>query len=217
MANILAFGTYKNVGLNSDHPEPWIKPLDAETSAISLVSSKPIEGWSLFGHAGFGLGLPVRPETVPTRARRTGAGLSHYPKLDVDKMEGWPILTQAVKDLIESIEPGVHQFFPVTVAIGSEDAPYGEYFLFNACQRLDTIDRTLSGPFNAHGMCRWPDADNSSLVLDSNRIKGHHFWTEKFLPTSGWIFASEKMTEAPMNSGLTGVYLSNKVDETAAL
>ncbi|MEM7069857.1 MAG: DUF1629 domain-containing protein [Pseudomonadota bacterium] len=66
---------------------------------------------------------------------------------DFNGMHGSPIFSQRVKDKLEELEPGVHEFFPVTLKHRKTGKEYGTYFLTFINQRPDIIDhdRTLYG------------------------------------------------------------------------
>lgn len=60
--------------------------------------------------------------------------------LDFLSVERAPLVSKRFKSLIESIEPGVHQFFPVTVVDGKTHATQPERrFMFNVTQQIEAI------------------------------------------------------------------------------
>lgn len=212
MAYVIGFGTFADIESNTS--EPNIRPLDGDTRLVRLIDPEQDDGWFFNGVAVYDVGRPVHSDHMPTKARREGAGLKIYPKRDFHQMMGEPILSQAARGLIEEMEPGVHQFFPIEVTIGKDDAPYGTYYKFVLGSRIDTLARDLSGPYNAHGMCKGFGDPDGRVVLDSERIGDHHLWTEKFVARPGWLWASDAMAERLQTSGLTGLKPFRYVAET---
>lgn len=79
---------------------------------------------------------PYEPEHFPRAVRLTrGRGLNDY----AGYTQGGLSVSARLKDLIESIEPGVHRFFPVEVQ-GKDGKPYGQpYWYFVVMQAIDAI------------------------------------------------------------------------------
>lgn len=140
---------------------PWIEYLNGDYQRVQLVDSTP-DGGRLI--AGPGDGRPIIPDYMPTKIGLRDAH-PQRPLLDFDgSAVGWRISTTA-KDLIERLEPGAHQFFPVEVFAYSYDAStwqdvFGNYdpvpagthvdrkiadqWFFVICNRLDTMNRDLT-------------------------------------------------------------------------
>ena len=215
MAYVVGFGTFADI--ESNVPEPNIRPLDGDLRLVRLIDPTQDDGWIFNGVASYDVGRAVYPDHMPTRARREGAGLNIYPKRDFHHMMGEPIMSAAARDLIEEMEPGMHQFFPVEVTIGKDDAPYGTYYKFVLGSRIDTLARDLSGPYNARGMCKGFGDPEGRVVLDTARIGGHHLWTEMFVSRPGWIWGSDAMVARLRASGLSGMKPFRHVTETKDL
>ncbi len=150
-------GWYPDTKINA----PWEEYLDGNRDLVRLVDDTP-DGGTLI--AGSGVGRPVVPDHMPKKIGLRDAHPS-WKLLDFEKSGvGWRITT-AAKDLIERLEPGVHQFFPVEVFAYSYDPTtwqdiYGNYdpvadgthvdrkiadqWFFVICNRLDTMNRELT-------------------------------------------------------------------------
>jgi hypothetical protein len=150
-------GWYPDTKINA----PWEEYLDGNRDLIKLVDDTP-DGGTLI--AGSGVGRPVVPDHVPTRIGLRDAHPS-WSLLDFEKSGvGWRIST-AAKNLIERLEPGLHQFFPVEVFAYDYDPAtwqdvFGNYdpvpagmlvdrkitdqWFFVICNRLDTMNRELT-------------------------------------------------------------------------
>ncbi|WP_333815045.1 imm11 family protein [Tabrizicola sp.] len=122
------------------------------------------------------LGRALKPNNIPTKFRWGGSAermpdlmLSHSVMLASDK----------VKDIIEGLEPGVHQFFPLeTWAKGN--TPARRMYLMNICNRLDSVDRkkTTKPMRDQHS---WRNGKPGELVFSLAQIGGHKLWHDKHI------------------------------------
>ncbi|KPP90245.1 MAG: hypothetical protein HLUCCA08_15405 [Rhodobacteraceae bacterium HLUCCA08] len=215
MAHILGFGSFNDIDTHVQ--EPFFNALDGDLSKVRPIDPEQDDGCRIGGIGRYEVGRPVHPDNMPTRVRREGAGLKIYPKQDFHQLRGTPIMSTAARDLIEDMEPGVHQFFPIEVTLGKDDAPYGTYYKFYTGSRIDTLDRSRSGPYTAAGLCTAIGDPEGRLVLDSERIGNHHIWCEKYVALPGWVWASDAMVARLQASGLTGLKPTRHVPETKDL
>jgi hypothetical protein len=81
-------------------------------------------------------GNVIPPEVVPKRLRIT-KGKQIYDWLTV--RGGGTLVSSAFKDAVEGIEPGRHQFFPVTVVDKGGVTRPESYFIFNIVGRIEAI------------------------------------------------------------------------------
>ena len=79
---------------------------------------------------------PRDPANVPTRVEERSKFKTFPDFLHVTN--NW-IVSEAFKDMVESLEPGVHQFFPVEVIRKSGEPVEKTYFFFNILRMLDPI------------------------------------------------------------------------------
>ena len=141
--------------------EPWVEYLDGDYRLVKPMDRAPDGGRMISGARD---GRPVHPDNVPTKiALRDGH--PDRPLLDFELSSIGLKITTAAKDLIERLEPGVHQFFPVEVFAYNYDPAtwqdiYGNYdpvpagkhvdrkiadqWFFVICNRLDTMNRELT-------------------------------------------------------------------------
>jgi hypothetical protein len=93
------------------------------------------------------------------------------------------IVSQKLKDLIESLTADKHQFVPIEI-LHKDGTPYGApYYLFKCLAMLDAINPELGG-FNRNDSPSTPDAytysvngDNmDKLAVYKDRIAGHAIW-----------------------------------------
>ncbi|MCK0148606.1 DUF1629 domain-containing protein [Marivita sp. S6314] len=215
MAFRVSFGVH---AVDTHVPKPTIRPLDGDTRLIKLVDQTQDAGWLHFGNASSNVGVWASTENMPTRARREGANLSLYPQLDFDQMTALALVSERARRVFDDLEPGVHQFLPVEVTQGKADAPGGRTYLIFLGNRLDTLDKDLSGPFNARGMCKGLTDPNGRVVLNSEKIGKHHAWSEMFLSTgTNGFFVSDTLAKILEDEGLTGLSPFRHTDETKDL
>lgn len=122
------------------------------------------------------LGRALKPDNIPTKFRWGGAAkrmpdlmLTHSVMLASDK----------VRNIIEEMEPGVHQFFPLeTWAKGNK--PAQRMYLMNSCNRLDSVDRekTTKPMRDQHSWCNEKPGE---LVFNLSQIGGYKLWHDKHI------------------------------------
>jgi hypothetical protein len=93
------------------------------------------------------------------------------------------IVSQRFKDLVESLEPGVHNFL-ATELVFSKGAPATEpYYFLQHRQDLDSIalDRSDHTEIDRYDGSKTflLNIKNHSLVMDKSKTKGCHLWKEK--------------------------------------
>ncbi|WP_068319009.1 imm11 family protein [Polycladidibacter hongkongensis] len=89
----------------------------------------------------YGFGFWWDPENVPRTARRTKK--KRIP--DVFQTAGRCVASQRFKDLLEEFEPGVHQFFPLTLIDHDGSKVQPDYYIFNCTVAVDSILLKESG------------------------------------------------------------------------
>lgn len=141
MSRWIASGHYVAKSLAS---RPYNKALDGDVMRLQLVDPTPDGGGVM---TPFSSGRPIRPDNVPTRAQRKGGSLKTFPHLEFDQFASLPFVSERVRDMIEALEPGVHQFFPVEVRIGRDHVARRHILI--VCNRLDSLHPTLTFPRNS--------------------------------------------------------------------
>ena len=165
-------------------------------------------------------GVPVTGSGFPKRVRWLEK--KDYPPPDFDKTPYWTVSDRA-RQVIERIEPGVHQFFPVEY-VDSEGRHLENRFWFVVCNRLNAVDGKHSnmvltpggswiGPRNAKLMgLEIPEgasADIPPLIVFNREVIGDkHFWRDRHLSGGPWL--SDEAAAAINAERLTGVRLDEK-------
>jgi len=88
--------------------------------------------WGLNGGQG-------RPWTDGSRLPTSATQIDKKKLYDVFPMPGLNAVSAKFKAIIEAFDPGVHQFFPITLK-AKDGTPYPEeYFIFRACRTLNAV------------------------------------------------------------------------------
>ncbi|TQV65615.1 imm11 family protein [Aliiroseovarius halocynthiae] len=154
-----------------------------------------------------GSGRPVNGTHMPTRLRRKRVSDNKgFPIDDVRNIWGGGLLVSAAfKDVVERFEPGVHQFFPITIEQGGK-AQF-ERFGFYICNRLDTLAKDeCVPPVGEDEQWKRIRGQEYKKIFDTQKIGSHHVWHDKY--TIGTFVSDalhEALTEADL-SGLGGKY-----------
>ncbi|MCX9147460.1 imm11 family protein [Erythrobacter sp. WG] len=197
--------------------------LDGDMTQVRLIDDTPDQGGK---PPVMKSGRAMDPTHLPKRVR-----WKDRKKQPMADFNGGPMtsLSARAKDLIEQLEPGVHQFFPVTFYDIDGDLLEDRWFL-NVCNRLDTIDRErVQGFLLLRGRLWRPIQDwlrdrpdeipagydttqPTRLVFNRLQIGGAHLWVDKHLSSGIWV--SDEFDAAYDAAGLTGRKAERKWQET---
>ncbi|MGL4320688.1 MAG: imm11 family protein [Paracoccaceae bacterium] len=199
---------------------PWTEYLDGDERLVRLVDYTP-DGGRLIATSTDG--RPILADHLPTKIGLRDAH-PEWKLLDFDKSGIGLRISNAAKELIEHLEPRVHQFFPVEIFSYNYDASkwqdvFGDYdpvakgalvdrktgdqWFFIICNRLDSIDRMHTVGLNERGIYR-PEklGIEGRLVLRKDAIRNKHIWCERCV---GGIYFSDELISAIDAAGLTGL------------
>jgi len=129
---------------------------------------------------GLSVGFPIDPGSMPSKGRLEEPWRKPIP--DVFRAPGLNAVSQRFRELVEQFEPGMHQFFPLSVQ-DCDGTPLGEdIFIFNCAVGVDAIifrnskpnwfKDDLNPPVLRAGM-----GDNFELSRPA--IGDHHIWCGK--------------------------------------
>lgn len=139
------------------------------------------------------------------------------------------LISNRAKLMIESLESNCHQFFPVEIFIrddapetwdadaGAFDPPAGaklqdrkiaDYWYFNICARLDTMDRARTVGIRPDKGFYRPEimGVEGHLVLSNAAINGTHAWVDRC--ASGMSFSDDLVAKIQA-AGVTGLRLTH--------
>lgn len=192
---------------------PAVEVLDGDLSQVNALN--PVNdggaGWS--GRSG---GVPVDGTHLPKRVKWNDPRGNPVPDFDQTPMLN---VSERARQLIESVEPKVHQFFPVEY-LDRSGRPLESRFWFVICNRIDSLDREHTTMVLRKGRNWRPARDlarrgesipshidpnaPSKMVFSLKQIGGAHIWRDKHLDSgSEWI--SDTLAEAFRTAGLTGI------------
>lgn len=133
------------------------------------------------------MGDPLSPESrasIPKVLRVTERRIGGIPEII-----GWDIgpflFCQRLRDMLEELEPGRHDFLPIEVrseAQGEGEIFYGTYYLIVELVSLDAvvIEQTSftkgEGRDGYEQSARFDPETTGACALDARVIQGHHFW-----------------------------------------
>ena len=188
----------------------YFEAIDGDPEKIKISDASP-DGGRLIMPGTMTAGRPILPEHVPSKLRRGGPGIEQQPLLDVNSWKAGTLLVpQVFKDILQDLEPDVHQFFPVKFFQG--EANIGEGYLFIICKRLDTLHDSACWPGRDERgfLIAAPDRTQTKAVFSKEKIKGHHAWVDKF---AGGPRISEEFARRLKAEELTGLVFNESSAE----
>ncbi|PHZ86701.1 imm11 family protein [Paremcibacter congregatus] len=174
-------------------------PLDGDMKKVAPIDCSQDGGLRISHIEPFTTGRPVDPTYVPTRLKRGGPSPSKQPLLEIDGFLAAGLLVpEQFKEILEGLEPGVHQFFPMEI---EQRGKYlGKRYLFVIGNRLDSLNRAHSIPKTEPGTLFLPMQDDIKQVFDKKAIVGHHAWHDKYFRGR---YVSDDLVAALRTAGLT--------------
>ncbi|MCP4073957.1 MAG: hypothetical protein GY742_19855 [Hyphomicrobiales bacterium] len=111
-----------------------------------------------------------------------------------------------MRDVIEQLEPGLHQFQPVEIIWKKDGSHAADFFWFNPCNRTDGIDRTHSTAGYNEKIGKWK-YEGGEFVVSLAQTAGCHIWID---PRTSFnlVWVSEVFKQTIENVGITGVGFS---------
>ena len=164
------------------------------------VLDQPPEWTESFTHNGERIhyrgmsGVPVDdPAHAPSRFRLEIAA-ARLPDVFV-LSSGWGV-SDLVRDMVEELEPGVHQFLPAEITAKGRERPEKRYWFLHICNRVDAIDPDKSVlRVDDKGRYHWdrlPAGEQARMVLRKEVIAGKCLWIDRrWLPRG--VFMSDEL------------------------
>ena len=143
------------------------------------------------------LGRAIKSDHLPTRIKREA---KKFGIPDVVWALGMYFVNDKFKDVVERLELGVHQYFPMEM-LWKDGTPAQEMYLFNICNRLDTVDREATTAELADGRMWLPET--GKIVFSERRIDNHHIWIDKHIYAGTYM--SDALHDALMEGSVTGL------------
>jgi hypothetical protein len=158
----------------------------------------------------FLFGNKVLPEETPRRMR-----LVRRRKLLPDifiSQSSVTVISSRLRDVIEDLDPGVHQILPVTIEGPHDDNP--ERFILNVHLQQESIVDELSDVVRGFGtvmQINW-GREQPIIVLDPSRLSDVNIWREKRYP--GSLLVSDTLHNAMADAGIRFFKLCKTADPT---
>lgn len=170
-------------------------------------------------------GRPIHPDHVPTKVR---VGGPRRKLADFIRWQGGWLVSEKFRVVVEKLEPGIHQFFPVEMRFKSSVLEE-RYYIFIVCQHRAVVSRehseaplyVLYGPEDPRPLGKDEPLPEGALfgfwatdevpqekraravVFDASMRGGLHFWRDLSLVMN--TFCSGEAAEAMVAAKLTGV------------
>ncbi len=158
--------------------------IKGQADNIKIIDPTQDDGTRIWPRSTYA-GRPIEPTTVPKFLKRVGP--SEHALLDFYSMAQNPVVTEAFKQIVEELEPGVHQFFKMQIVEENDKSltPIGERYFLVACNRLFTLHDTLcEPPLRENG---WPRSNHDRYVFSNHKIGKAHVWIDKRASVAGPI------------------------------
>jgi hypothetical protein len=169
-----------------------LKPMDDISALRAYIDVGP-----LFGRVSRSERLPE--ELLPRRFQFT-KGRKLYDWIDYTECP-LGIWSTRLKDIVEGVEPGVHQFAPVEI-FHKDGSPYGgTFWLWQCCTMIDAISPDLGGVYKRENP--WVPEDygweiksggDDKLAVYKEKIAGRAMWRDRRF--SSVIFFSDAVLAA---------------------
>lgn len=185
------------------------KPLDGNPKLIMIDRSVSEPKWFYQARNSLRYGVPVEAHHIMTRFRWHGA-----PPSDIHRWNAWLFVSESFKTVVERLEPGRHQFFPIDI-VGTHKVIIGSMFVLVPNVAVRCFSKLSSGYhpigweehwgdhiWHVEGSCRDP-----RLIFEDAKVEGHHLW----VAIDQWdrpIMVSNTLRKALLEAELTNLRFS---------
>ena len=190
------------------HKADYILPVDGDLRKTEFIDTSD-DGGARVRNGDLRAGRALKPDKIPTKAKREHP--APQPLSDFYPAGGAFYVSDRFKALVEAFEPGVHQFFPVTVKSGNKHL--GSLYLFNICNRIDGMDYDACIPpiLPGHRVYSGLSQPGEKIVLSRRKIAGVHIWRDKRSTIE--VFISDAFCAAMRAADLVNPQASGPVEE----
>lgn len=169
----------------SYQPKPDSYPsadlVEGERGKLVLENTKPDGGTNIAIMRSYS-GRRVEPDSVPKVIKwNTKRKLLDYETAFISTV------SDRFRDLIEEIEPGIHQFVPVKF-IAKDGSDLATRWFWQICNRIDGINREYTNWTLSNGRIWKPTAGQAhKLVIDLEAIGAAKFWHDKHVGSATFV------------------------------
>jgi hypothetical protein len=105
------------------------------------------------------------------------------------------IVSERFKDIVEGLEPGIHNWLPTDLVLANGDPTPEPYYFFQVGQTLDSVIFERSS-FNSIETVTGEHAVffpklNHLMTLEKQKVAGKHVWKEKFVGHIDFFFSND--------------------------
>lgn len=175
-----------------------------------------LRGYRLRDCLGYCIPIPdVLMKAVPRRIVVTPCKDGFVPDFGYAADYGCYVVSNRFVEILERLEPGVHQFLEIPECVTKSGQPLAfRFFLLNIRTRLSAIDVEKSFVHWLPSGADWnylqfkPGPGNlHKLVLKKSVIEGHHLWNGSREQFATYTFCSEVLRVAMSGAGLSEMRL----------
>ena len=166
------------------------------------------------GYGTLSLGLPLNTDVLPKRIIWEGP---KRPIADVCKIFGLFLVKRKFRDIVESLEPNVHQFTSVNVVWPDGKSAEGDFFWFIVAQSLDGVDKEQTTSPLRYSKIKgsdkqvrlvWRSDDPETFapytfVFNRDQIGSAHLWQDEYMVVGP--FYSDTLRRACEAAGVVGM------------
>ena len=127
------------------------------------------------------------------------------PVPDVHMSRGVNIVSERVRDVIETREPDVHQFLPVELLRPKADKPFANHYWMIVCRRIDSLHPILT-TYTRDANGAWNVLGGGHFVFDLSVIGSGQMWRDPSIGV-GYTLCSEALALALSAMNPTGLEL----------
>lgn len=98
-------------------------------------------------------------------------------------------VSQTIREYIETVDVGIHQFIPMSVMLKSGEAPPEPYYLVNICRVVDAVDtsKTTLRRANGNGSFLLTNDWSGSVTLHGDLISNLALWIDRDVTGSSFM------------------------------
>lgn len=178
--------------------------LDGDLDKVSVIDTSQDQGSKIRPFSLYA-GRAVDPAHLPRRVEIEGP---QRPLTDYYQGSGLWVVDR-FKNVVEDLEPGVHQFEPFDLYWKNGVFADRRYWFFPG-NRLDSVDREKTTKTFRN---IWKSAGDGVFVFSRSKIGSHHIWIDMFMSSIVGALVSNKMHDALVSADLTGLGFE-EFDET---
>lgn len=189
--------------------EDGLSPIDGDWKSV-FVADMSDDGGTPIRESAVNSGRWVNLAKAPKQVRYKGP--AYQKPLDFNVFpRGAHVVSDSFREILEDLEPQVHQFQSVTVF--RKDKPIADMSILIVGARVDAANDALCNPPRCDRRTYTLNTSNNwRCVLHPDKIAGHHLWHDKH---RRGLFLSETLADALEDAQLEGYKLGEPIEVSA--